>query len=249
MKIEIAHPNDALLGVWKHVADLASAEMLDDYLNAPDFTPFVGTCVRGIDQWGIVFTGIFAEEGVVDIGCDSLWVGRQWHRNDPMYEFVKDLDFIDAWKTCKDGTTMLIAAYGIVSNVKIVEIGISLTRKIIHLATDSLPAQKVETLEEWTLGKSVDLTKVRDEIRESRSRTDAITRNIGYLVQFLTEIALYENMPEIVSSFTMTLMRITNAGVGDELTFQILEHSISNVVRKHISFYDIATGIIAHDLP
>lgn len=132
MIVQIAHPNEIILGRWQRVAEVSSLQEAMEQIESPSFEWYEGLCVRVRENNKNIFDGIYVNSHVVNVGprSDILYV-HSWSRNGESSDFLRDYGWIEAWHSSPNPVWMTSGSCRLSSKESICRCGTEMMKSVL----------------------------------------------------------------------------------------------------------------------
>lgn len=228
--MEMCHPNDFCKS-WNKLEEFDDVDtsIIKDYTDSPSFAPEFGTVLRFRDTSMRQSSATFVFDGTkfVDIGGFSkIQMRSSWHD--------KHFDFLTCWTSSLHPQSMLRHAVDIVPRKHLVAACFACINHI-YFIKDIIETSPMATYRSAYDAWDQDRCDIKyiEHLLDQQNPASFCLRPFYYSLKAILE--------PVYSGAVINSLLLMNFNEQDQIMHQ---ESLANIVREHISCYDIAVGIV-----
>lgn len=230
INILIAHPNEIRDG-WKIVETCESIDEIREILASPSFSWEPTTCVRAIEDYKIIYSGIFGEEHCFSVGPQSDVMLFDWRGP------INDNDLFNQYLLADDGQELLYGSQRMISDKTYFRTCLECVRIVRNFWNkDSVVGRFVDAFDDWLEEKASKESMMRLGVRCN----DLASRS-SYTVTYNSLGACYCLSRVDDDDVTIQSIKWVNNACGNTGESNRL---LLNIVRDNLPFHEIARGVI-----
>lgn len=234
--LEIAHPNDIVLGKWREVGEFTDSEIADQ-LASPEFEWYEGLCVRIIlgRSFRVIDTQrIYSVSSCVHVGPWSTVVkNHPWSLNDQSNGYLLKNGWIQAWAECDNALWMMNGVLNFIPLKTLVQCA----ARCVQKALTSINRYENGRENAYLVADAV-YQYVSGDITEGQLNGNIRSfpvPMVGDIARAIDQLVFSINSPFSAEQTVFYALRI----IGEDSRPLLAE-----VVREQIPFYEIAVKLV-----
>lgn len=244
--VEIAHPNDVLHDCWSIVETLNDPQEFSECITAPSFELSQGLIARCRHQQDYRHkeTLLFSGEHWIDVGPKTDYVRFFWTRALDIREYSRNRSYVEAFCQCQRADWLVEGMDGIIDIKKLVQITLACFE---YANSDNAAHQHCLKMSQRYTREGCSIHELI-EARQSNQVVgipDSFTR-AAYLATRIASKPRIEDIQEMLACVVWGIAA-RDSTERSEKFMDITQLNLTEIVHRHVSFSEVASGIIEYD--